>query len=139
MIISKELRDDIASCWDEKTSYFKEKGSRGQCFVTALLVQDLRGGYLASGFVIHNGKKEKHYWNRIGGNQFDVFAKEIDLTSDQYGGDGFNPLPDERIIDKKCTLLSGRNRRNPRYLLLKKRFKEKGFNDKWITAHIVFI
>jgi len=110
-----ELRKKISQCWSIDTSYydkswFEQKEvevtkSCGQCYVTALLVQDLLGGDVITGKV--NG--ESHYWNRL------PDGIELDLTSDQYGGDGYNTV----TTGRKTTRI---NRKNRRYLLLKREY-----------------
>lgn len=102
------LREKLEQCWDEKTSFCKNNDSRGQCYVTALLLKDLFGGDVMHGYVELNEKNEHHFWNRING-------LEIDLTSDQYGGDGINPVTDGGIYRRL-------NFKNKRFLLLKERF-----------------
>lgn len=59
----------------------EEQNLQGYCVVLATLVRGLYGGDIVRGRI--NG--EPHYWNRIDG-------EEIDLTSCQFGGDGFHPL-----------------------------------------------
>lgn len=53
--------------------------SRGQCGVTALIVQDLLGGDLILGEVFVGAEKVgHHYWNRL------PDGAEVDLTADQF-------------------------------------------------------
>ncbi|BBH68665.1 hypothetical protein ACTI_53500 [Actinoplanes sp. OR16] len=53
--------------------------ARGQCGVTALIVQDLLGGDLVLGEVFTGDVKVGyHYWNRLPG------GRELDLTADQF-------------------------------------------------------
>ena len=101
-----KIRKILEKCWCKETSYFGKEGSRGQCYVTALVIQDLFGGDILTG-VVNN---EKHYWNCL------PDGTELDFTSDQYGGDGLHPI----IEGKKAKRL---NRKNKRYLLLKKKFE----------------
>jgi hypothetical protein len=49
----------------------------------ACLVRAVAGGDLLTGLASNN---EPHYWNRL------PDGHEIDLTSDQYGGDGYLPI-----------------------------------------------
>lgn len=76
-----KLIDAIVSSWDVQTSapgVITEDGSpRGQCAVTALVVQDLLGGALLRGTT----DRGSHYWNLIPG------VGEIDLTREQYPAD----------------------------------------------------
>jgi len=107
-----ELRKKISKCWSHDTSYFGEKssGSRGQCYVTALLVQDLLDGEILTGKTPIPLGEETHYWNLLPNGD------ELDLTSDQYHGDGFNPI----IKGRRAQRI---NRKNKRYLLLKRTYK----------------
>lgn len=54
--------------------------ARGQCGVTALVLQDLFGGELLMAEVRHadGGRQGVHYWNRFGEDL------EIDLTREQF-------------------------------------------------------
>jgi hypothetical protein len=53
--------------------------ARGQCGVTALIVQDLLGGELILGEVFAgDAKVGHHYWNRL------VDGREVDLTAEQF-------------------------------------------------------
>jgi hypothetical protein len=77
----------IRSSWSEKTcdpvdlpEWSPENPARGQCAVTALVVQDLLGGELLLGEV-HNADGSRqgvHYWNRFAG------GVEVDLTREQF-------------------------------------------------------
>jgi hypothetical protein len=77
----------IRSSWSEKTcdpvdlpEWSPENSARGQCAVTALVVQDLLGGELLLGEV-HNADGSRqgvHYWNRFAG------GVEVDLTREQF-------------------------------------------------------
>jgi 8-oxo-dGTP pyrophosphatase MutT (NUDIX family) len=53
--------------------------ARGQCAVTALVVNDLLGGELILGEVFEDGvRRGCHYWNRL------PDGSEVDLTRDQF-------------------------------------------------------
>jgi hypothetical protein len=52
----------------------------------AYVVQSRLGGEIVEGRV----GKERHMWNRL------PDGVEVDLTSDQYGGDGFTPVASPR-------------------------------------------
>jgi len=58
----------------------------GHCNAMAYVVQSRLGGEIVEGRV----GKERHMWNRLPG------GVEVDLTSDQYGGDGFTPVASPR-------------------------------------------
>ncbi len=83
------LRTILIKCWKKDTSFSHSDGSKGQCYVTALLIKYLYGGEILHGYV----NQEHHFWNLING-------KEIDLTSDQYGGNGFNPVTCGRVYKR---------------------------------------
>ena len=82
-----ELYKALREAWDKDTAYPKakdaaEKGSPfGQCYVTALVVQDYFGGDI---LVYDYGDGDKHFWNRL------PDGREYDLTADQFiqGGGG---------------------------------------------------
>jgi hypothetical protein len=77
----------IRSSWSEQTcdpvdlaEWSPENPARGQCAVTALVVQDLLGGELLLADV-HNADGSRqgvHYWNRLAG------GVEVDLTREQF-------------------------------------------------------
>jgi len=109
----KNVRRILKQAWSEKTAYNKARlttskptKSKGQCYVTALLINKLFNGEVIKGKVFG----ETHYWNRIG-------KVEFDLTSDQYSGDGFAPI----TKGKPLKLASKGN--NRRFQLLLKKFQ----------------
>ena len=104
------IRETLEKIWSKKTAYKPslktglQTKSRGQCYVTALLLRDIMGAEVVRAKV----NEETHYWNRFSGYEFD-------LTSDQYGGDGYRPVPyDGRKITKRQV-----NLMNKRYRILK--------------------
>lgn len=103
------IREMLEKLWCKEAAYpasletGKQTKSRGQCYVTALLIKHLYGGEVMKGIVEVkliwvnddsveelNGQ-ETHYWNRIN-------DEEIDFTSDQYGGDGFKPVVEGKPV-----------------------------------------
>jgi hypothetical protein len=121
------VRETLEKCWSPETAYRKkdytpELPSRGQCYVTAMLIKKYYDGEVYNGKLKKND--ESHYWNGIyihntyeGG-----YIRGIDLTSDQYGGDGYTPLPElefYRIIRKRKL-----NYTNKRFLLLEEKWNE---------------
>ncbi len=78
MKLEKVLRNIIEPSWTRETSIDKNwtwnNRARGQCAVTALVVQDYVGGDLLRAEV--NGTS--HYWNRA------PSGLEIDLTRKQF-------------------------------------------------------
>ena len=103
------FRDEVSKLWSDETKYPKSEPneygtkSRGQCYVTAFLTWTRFGGDIMKCHI----KKldETHYWNRI--NKIG----EVDLTSDQYGGDGRKP----KFCGKP---VKGRDWDNPRVRLM---------------------
>jgi len=97
-----KFRRLLEELWDEETAYpaslktGKQCKGRGQCYVTSLVIKRLFGGEVIRG---HIGD-EIHYWNKVDG-------VEVDLTSDQYGGDGINPV----ATGKPTTKLNWNNHR----------------------------
>ncbi len=87
----KELRKIFGEISSEKTAYdakvYSENKSKtpvyGHCGCIATVIKDVYGGSILKGEAIpgHN-----HYWNQL------PDGTAIDLTSDQYGGDGLNPV-----------------------------------------------
>jgi hypothetical protein len=61
----------------------------GCCASVALAVQYLCGGVLVEGLV----EDMPHYWNRL------PDGTEVDLTSTQFGGDGWNPPPGATMVE----------------------------------------
>ncbi|QMU70208.1 hypothetical protein [Streptacidiphilus sp. P02-A3a] len=86
--------------------------ARGQCGVTAMVLNDLLGGELIRGEVQINGEfRDYHWWNRIG------LGVEIDLTREQFrheeivtGGTVIPrpPVTDWRRLREEYELLRGR-------------------------------
>ena len=116
-----ELRKILEKIWCKETAYRpslkigKQCQSRGQCYVTALLVRDILGGAVIHGWVKNNlEKREHHFWNLL------PDKTEIDLTSDQYGGDGLYPVNTGAYLG--VYYIS--KYKNKRYLLLKRKFEE---------------
>jgi len=100
------------TCWHKMEWDESKPKSAGQCYVTALIIQDEWGGKLVHGKVNHLD----HYWNQL------PDGTEIDLTSDQFsGGDGLHPHPDRKVIG----LAKSVNRTIKRYKLLKQRFEDE--------------
>lgn len=88
--ISEELIKAIEASWGPDSTYWgfdePDNRSRGQCLVTAMVVQDYYGGKLIRG----NCGIEPHYWNEL------PDGTEVDLTRQQFGGkevirDGVRP------------------------------------------------
>lgn len=91
----------------------KHKGLTGHCGAVSYMIQRLMGGDLVGGAV----KGERHIWNRLPN------GTEVDLTSDQFGGDGFTPL-------KKGRLLPPRQRWSARCAVFEDRLSDIGVTAK---------
>src|SRR4051794_9683386 len=81
------LEASIRGCWSEHTcdpvdlaEWSQTNPARGQCGVTALVIQDLRGGELpiAEARKADASRRGAHYWNRLHG------GVELDLTREQF-------------------------------------------------------
>ncbi|MCA9478659.1 MAG: hypothetical protein KC535_05925 [Nanoarchaeota archaeon] len=78
------LEELIAKSWSKETSsdpndWTEDNPARGQCAVTALIVQDMYGGNILNMLVDFRGQTESHYMNLVDG-------KIVDLTGIQYEG-----------------------------------------------------
>jgi hypothetical protein len=70
----------------DRPDWQPDNSARGQCGVTALVLNDLFGGDLVLGEVYVLGERTgAHYWNRFGD------GLEVDLTRDQF-------RPDEDVV-----------------------------------------
>ncbi len=76
----------LRASWDRATCdpvdlpiWHPQNPARGQCGVTALVLQDLLGGDLVLAEVQHHDgtRQGVHYWNRLG-------VVEVDLTREQF-------------------------------------------------------
>lgn len=68
-----------ADTCDPADGWHPDNPARGQCGVTALVVQDLLGGHLVLGEVhVNEQKAGYHYWNRFGS------GIDVDLTREQF-------------------------------------------------------
>jgi hypothetical protein len=79
-----DLEHAIREAWsldtaEEDDGWTPENPSRGQCDITALVVQDVLGGDILGADVYLDGERvEGHMWNRL------ASGIEIDLTRDQF-------------------------------------------------------
>jgi len=116
----KKLEKTIKKSWNKDTCHpdvkiwSKKNPSKGQCGVTALVIQDYLGGR-----IVFN-RKLRHIWNTLPNK------KEYDLTKDQFlkktkiEREGF--ISRENAMSNKLAINS---RVKERYKILKKRVKEK--------------
>lgn len=89
-----DIKARLRLAWSAETSATPDEWSaansaRGQCAVTALVVQDVLGGELMRSTVLG----ESHYWNRLPN------GREVDLTLEQFGGYIADAPPVERDRD----------------------------------------
>jgi hypothetical protein len=113
----KILRKAALKVASAETAYLPEeyKSSRlsalqGHCGCVSWLVMQLYGGTIVTGKV----DGIRHYWNRL------PDGEEVDLTSCQFGGDGFTPLVKGRKVPRKLDGLT-----NPRYLVFYSKIMEE--------------
>lgn len=82
-----KLRTILMHIWNAETAiggtWSEDRPSRGQCAVTALLVQDRKGGSLQR--VFHEGTG--HYFNLVGGTIVDLTADQFDTPPDHASGE----------------------------------------------------
>jgi hypothetical protein len=105
---SVEIEGVIRGSWSREScdpvdlaDWSHENPARGQCGVTALVVQDLLGGELLVAEVHHaDGRRQGvHYWNRIGG-------AELDLTREQFrDGEVIGP---PQVVERPAPPFTGR-------------------------------
>jgi hypothetical protein len=92
-----QIEEAISGCWSPETcdpvdlpDWSVANPARGQCAVTALVVQDLLGGDLLLAEVRNadGSRQGVHYWNRLCG------GLELDLTRSQFNRGEFVGVPD---------------------------------------------
>ncbi len=83
MVDEIRLEKAIMESWCRATSSTKEEWddknpARGQCAVTALILNDYLGGKIVqSDAVFPDGVTESHYFNSIGGEQIDITRQQF--------------------------------------------------------------
>jgi hypothetical protein len=115
-----QIEDAIRASWCRETcdpvdldEWSESNPAKGQCGVTALVIQDLLGGELLIAEVRHadGSRQGVHYWNRLS------CGTEIDLTRTQFangeliGRPGLVTRPrntDEGRMAEQYRLLAGR-------------------------------
>jgi hypothetical protein len=104
-----DIERAIRASWSRETCdpvdgdvWSPENPSRGQCAVTALVVQDLLGGelLLAEVHYADGSRQGLHYWNRLGE------GVELDLTREQFQPDEI--VQPAKAIDRPADLTTGR-------------------------------
>ncbi len=94
-----QLTEAIKKFWSAKSSFLTEEWStknpaRGQCAVTALVVQDHLGGEIIKCDVV--GDSSSHFFNRLPSGEV------IDLTKSQFKGDVM--FESEKVADREKML-----------------------------------
>lgn len=105
----EKLKEILQNSWSRETCYepqqsewYRENPAQGQCFVTALVVNDYFGGEIVKA---KSSNGVSHYWNRIAGVDYD-------FTRSQFPEDEI--FTEEKIVNRDDL------RENERYLILKK-------------------
>jgi hypothetical protein len=104
-----DIEGAIRSSWSEQTcdpvaldEWSSANPGRGQCAVTALVVQDLLGGELLLAEVLNadGSRQGLHYWNRL------ASGVEVDLTRDQFSATEIVQAPD--VVPRPPDTTTGR-------------------------------
>ena len=104
-----DLQAIIRSAWSAEScdpvdlkDWTAQNPARGQCAVTALVVQDVLGGELLLADVLNEdgSRQGVHYWNRLAG------GLEIDLTREQFKPSEVVQTP--RVVDRPDDLSPAR-------------------------------
>jgi uncharacterized protein (DUF952 family) len=104
-----EIERVIRASWSRETCdpvdrdvWSPDNPSRGQCAVTALVVQDLCGGelLLAEVHYADGSRQGLHYWNRLGE------GVELDLTREQFHADEI--IQTAEPVERPADLSTGR-------------------------------
>lgn len=125
----KILEKALKLSWSKNTCYppmenewSTDNPALGQCYVTALVVQDYLGGKILKA---RFDDGVAHFWNIVDG-------KEVDLTRSQF--DDKEEIPEPVVVERKDLEHNSMYKEyNKRYEILKervKRFIEKNQEDK---------
>jgi hypothetical protein len=104
--IERVIRDawSAAACDPvDLAQWSPQNPARGQCAVTALVVQELVGGELLLADVCNSdgSRQGVHYWNRLTG------GLEIDLTREQFSASEVVQSPPS-VVERPADLTGGR-------------------------------
>jgi hypothetical protein len=116
---------------EEDDGWTPENPSRGQCDITALVVQDLLGGEVLGADVFLDGARiEGHMWNRL------PSGIDVDLTREQFrGGETIGePRIGEPRIGKRTSAIADpahRYHRYDAYLVLSERVRDRLGLAEW--------
>ena len=80
-----KVRRALEASWSEKTSYCYNPNlapaSYGQCAGTAIVIYERYGGeILRSEIIRSDGKKLRHFYNRIDGQRLDFTADQLEMS-----------------------------------------------------------
>lgn len=81
---------DAATSCNPDSYYCRKSPLTGHCAAVAYMVQGMFGGEIVTGRV----QGWQHYWNRL------PDGTEVDLTSCQFGGDGYTPFKKGRKVKR---------------------------------------
>lgn len=116
----RDYYDLLSSLWSKDTcaprmrdSWSRENKTKGQCSITAFLMQDIYGGEV---YGIPLGDGNYHCFNKVDSCIFD-------LTSEQFP----KPLDYSNAVLQNRDIHFMKDEKKNRYLLLKKRLEDKLF------------
>lgn len=104
-----QIEEAVRGCWSidtcdpvDQADWSPAEPARGQCAVTALVLQDLLGGELLLAEVRHadGSRQGVHYWNRLAG------GSEVDLTRSQF--DRGEIVGEPKVVPRPEDVTSGR-------------------------------
>lgn len=115
-----DVLNALTQSWTAQTSsrpdqWSAENSARGQCVVSALVIQDLFGGELKKYKTTYNGEPESHYCNVLpNGAELDIaksqYRDETTFTESAVNLNGFATAREKLLSDQNTS---------ERYLLLK--------------------
>jgi hypothetical protein len=112
---------------EEDDGWTSDNPSRGQCDITALVVQDLLGGDVLGADVFLDGARiEGHMWNRL------PSGIEVDLTREQFRRGEI--IGEPRVGRRTSAIADPRHRRYHRYeayLVLSERVRRRLGLAEW--------
>ena len=112
MYTLSQIEQAIEASWsldtaEEDDGWTPDNPSRGQCDITALVVQDIFGGDLLAAPVLRDGEQvEWHMWNRLPG------GLEVDLTRGQLTDE---TVGEPRVLERTAQIAQPDHPRYHRY------------------------
>ena len=125
MLTLAAIEQAIRQSWtldtsDDPDEWSPANPSRGQCDITALLVNDFVGGeLLAAGVFVDGQRVESHMWNRLPN------GLELDLTRDQFKDGQVIGEPTARRRPSEFATDHPRYHRYETYLVLAARVRDR--------------